>query len=247
MGCGANWRPVRCSTLIAITATLAGLLVACSPRFPPDGVAYRNGRYEYVSKLCHRSIGRVETVSVPGGIAWRTRKVGEAPGGREVPLFETTDAYEVRSPSDGTVPSSGQRFRVREAWDSDGPNIIAGALFFTIGTIKDGELVDDDGNKHELGRWLSPAVPNAPSAKALDRHISMSGAPATVGRTECGSAVCVQWFDRVDRMPSKLRVEPIGDHQRDARARHKLAAIRLSEWEAALEVELGTVFGRDAD
>src|SRR5437660_1486684 len=52
----------------------------------------------------------------------------------------------------------------------------------------------------------------------------MSGTPATVGRTECGSAVCVQWFDRADRMPSKLRVEPIGDHQRDARARHKLAA-----------------------
>src|SRR5437899_11108862 len=68
----------------------------------------------------------------------------------------------------------------------------------------------------------------------------MSGTPATVGRTECGSAVCVQWFDHEPVVLQRIHrpVPAIGRLQRDVGSRTGLADLAQQPIPVVVDADL---------
>src|SRR5947209_7939192 len=83
----------RAAPLVCLVGLIWLALSACSPRFPPGGVAMVDGQYVYVSKLCHRTIGYVRSSVTEPKATFTVRLSKDLHGNTVAPLFHSQGDY----------------------------------------------------------------------------------------------------------------------------------------------------------
>src|SRR5262249_55616140 len=132
---------------------IALLIPACSPDFPPAGIALREGALEIRYKLCEpRVVGDLGISRASDGTSiWSAHLVDPKLGTTSLAITDQIAGYEVSGSFDPSQRPTA-RFSL-SANDQRDVNIESG-FSFSLQSLREGMILDRKGRLHDLSDWL---------------------------------------------------------------------------------------------
>lgn len=133
---------------------LALLLVACSPEFPPAGIALESGQPVIHYKLCQPRVLGELTIrrGTAGPVVWSARMTDRTLAMTSLPIAPVVPGYEIVDRLDGGL-RAGETYSL-SAKDEKGVNVESG-FQFSGKDLQEGLIRDRDGKRADLERWLT--------------------------------------------------------------------------------------------
>jgi hypothetical protein len=138
----------------ASVVSLLFLLVACSPEFPPAGIALESGQPVIHYKLCQPRVLGELTIrrGTAGPVIWSARMTDGTLAKTSLPIAPVVPGYEIVDRLDGGL-TAGETYSL-SAKDEKGVNVESG-FQFSGKDLQEGLIRDRHGKRADLERWLT--------------------------------------------------------------------------------------------